>query len=258
MAMRQMKILILVTAMLAGTEQPSNAACGFLGDALDYAMSNYRSYKSENEKMQARLLAAEAECKVTGASISEKANKLASALSCTAQKEVSDLNEEISGLGQKCETVFVELKSLQTELYSRFSILQSDLNEGMKIISTDTHLKKYCGAEIEVTTTMVAAYLLLEGNIASVREQSRQGEEDYQKLKSTGQALAGQTKSLAQNCGNTEETANVALSEEGKKASGLGSGVVSGKSPLPTSDISGSVEAIDDAALSKEIINSQK
>ena len=236
----------------------SQATCGFLVDGLNETMDSYRAYKAENQGRLERLQSAERDCSNRGTEISAKAAGLAEALSCQAQTEVSALNVQISDLGKSCESVFREIKDLQTALHSRFAVTQEDLHGGMEIMRKERLLQKYCQDEIKAASVMAEAFLALEGNILGVKTGSATGETNFQQLKATGMELAARTRKLGENCGNSGDVQVAGVSDRARTSYGSGSATATPAPRAGNSDLTGTAEAIQDATKSNEIANSQQ
>lgn len=247
--------IAFMASMLGLVFAPNGFAdCKYLAEGLKYKMDEYRAFRNKNEVNLKELLASEAKCKDDGARVSAFVAKTTEGQSCQVQADMTAMNKEMKDIGEKCSVTFSKLHELQNLFKLRFNGAKADLDEGMDYMDKSKILQKYCGKEIEVTKTMVTAFVKLETEIVLVKTRSLAGEQDYGKFKDAAKQLEALTAANNRNCSNAESVSAggpAAVS----KTYGKGSGeAVKGKSPKSSSDISGTQKAIDDEKRADSVI----
>lgn len=244
----------------ADGKSKSLGECPFLAQGLAYKMDEYRAFRDKNDARRIELLTAEAKCKDDGAKISAMTATATAGEACKVQGEMAAMNQDISVIGEKCETVFKELNLLQTELEAKFQLVQEDLDEGVEYMNKSAVLKKYCGKRVELANTMAKAFVKLEGEVVFVKTRSLAGKVDYGKFKEAAQQLKTITAAANKNCGDANLTTADGSKVERRTAShtyGQGSGTAAkkGKGGKDESDVSGVKKALEDQKKADAILN---
>lgn len=254
--MNTLRLLLLLNALFLS--QSAEAGCPNIEKAFAYKMKEYRAYREKNEAAYLTLMKQELDCKTVGAKVSASIASKAEAQSCEAQGDASVLNADLADIGARCQSHFSELNVLQVKLKTAFEKVRDDLEAGADFMAGAKILQEFCPREIELGKKMVKAFLKLESEIVLVETRSWAGNVDYGKFKDAAVQLKTMTAAANRNCGNT----GIAKGDSGAQRSvsstyGTGTAAVLGKSPRPSSDISGADKAMRDAAKARQIVSKQ-
>jgi|GEM_PF-7118389 len=241
----------ILLLFLSVGNQNSAMGCELIVNGLVAKMAGYRSLRTENQKMQERLLGSEADCLRAG---SEQSNRIAAAagnLSCENQSDAREVNGSMENLGSRCEKVFEEINKKQNDLRDAFNFAKSDLMDALQSMKTLPYVADRCGNEINTASTMAAAFLNLEEGIALTQRRSLAAKVDYGNFTQQSATLKAATEALASNCGSHKSIGAPVAATTG---AGAGQATFSGSNRNSVSDISGTKKAISDEARAQSVI----
>lgn len=227
----------LATLLLTNTD--ARADCPLLQEVLSERGDDVVAFSAKNAAMMASVIEAENSCKEQGAKISAKIAKSAESLTCQAQADAAEMNQEMERIGLTCTQAFQKRHEMQTLLHIDFNQLLADVDEGADFIVKSEILNVSCGDEVKMAKKLYTASHVTEGNIVATELHALSAMNSYEKFRATSEEFKKQTLARNQACG-LQELPSLGPIPAG--APGIGAPpMIAGVSPRDASQITGKI-----------------